>query len=478
MIETANRTEKEVMAEYRRTIFEPLGYKPTALQAVVHEDQHRIKQVSGGERGGKSFVGAKEALLRVPRSSLGWIVAQEYATCRQEFEYLMADLMALKLLRPQEVSFPKEGTCIMRAINGCRVETKSADDIRKLGMVAPDFVLACEAAQLSYPAYLRLRGRVAEKRGVIVMTGTMEGSLGWWPEYIKRGQSPDTEFRSFILPSWSNERIYPPGSHEITLMGGEVVRNVNKEIYDLWVETPLDIFMERYGAVPQPVAGLIMREFSNSIHVGDYPYDASIPIEVAVDPGYGGAYAVLAIQIKESQPYIVDEIYLQGYTTEDIITIVRQRSWGNAFLSGAIDIAGRQHQAMEAPIEVWKDKTGIDLQSQYVEVEGGIEMMRSLLKVNPVTNRPGVYINHVCRGLIAECGGGKSPVSGGGAWTRDINTGKIIDRDNHSCKAFIYWAVNRYGYTVAAQRSSYEPIHTLTFGNNDTNVIKRWLRNG
>ena len=463
MIATEERTREDVMREYRKALFEPLGYTPTPEQLVVHEDGHRIKQVSGGERAGKSRVGAREALLSIPRSKLIWVVAQEYNTARTEFEYLMEDCLKLGLVKTGDISFPKEGACQFTTINGCKVETKSADDFRKLGMVAPDFVLGCEAAQMSYDAYIRLRGRIAEKRGKMVLTGTMEGSVGWWPEYIKRGQSPDPEFRSFILPSWSNHIIYPPGEYEITLMNGEKISNVNKEIYDLWVETPLDLFMERYGAVPQPVAGLIMKEFSNSIHVGNYEYDRDIPVEIAVDPGYGGAYSVLAIQIKESIPYIVDEIYMQGYTTEDIITIMQQRPWGHSVTNGAIDIAGKQHQAMEAPIEVWQNRTGINLQCRYVEVEGGIELMRSLLKVNPITNKPGLYINHSCKGLIAECGGGKSPIHGGGAWTRDLNTGKIIDRNNHSCKAFTYWAVNRYGYTVKERKLSYKPISTLTF---------------
>ncbi len=441
----------EVQKAYREAMFGPIRYMPTPMQLAVHEDQHRQKQVSGGERGGKSFVGAKEALLHIPTSTLIWIVAQEYATCRTEFEYLMGDCLKLGLLKAQDISFPKEGACQFKTINGCKVETKSADDFRKLGMVAPDFILVCEGAQISFDAYLRLRGRIAEKRGSMVMTGTMEGSLGWWPEYIKRGQAPDKEFRSFILPSWSNELVYPKGEHEITLMNGEVIKNVNKEIYDLWCETPLDVFMERYGAVPQPVAGIIMREFSNPIHVGDYEYDPNIPVEIAVDPGYGGAYAVLAIQIKESIPYVVDEIYLQGYTTEDIITIMHQKPWGHAVTDGAIDIAAKQHQAMAAPIEVWKEKAGITLKCAYVEVDEGINLMRSFLKVNPVTNRPKVYFNHSCKGIIAECGGGKSPVQGGGAWVRDVNTNKIVDKWNHSAKALIYWLVNRYGYAGTKQ---------------------------
>jgi hypothetical protein len=205
--------------------------------------------------------------------------------------------------------------------------------------------------------------------------------------------------------------------------------------------------MERYGAIPQPVAGLVTPEFSNAIHVGDYPYDPDIPVEIAVDPGYGGAYVVLAIQIKESIPYIVDEVYLQGYVTEDIITIVEQKPWGKRFASGAIDIAGKQHQAMAAPIEVWQQRTNVFLETKYVGIEDGIDLLRTALKVNPLNGRPKLYVNSNCWGFISECGGGKSPVQGGGAWTRDANTGKALDRNNHATKSYIYWHANKIGFT-------------------------------
>jgi hypothetical protein len=432
------------LKEYRDILFDTLGYKPSPEQDNIHADTHRIKQVSGGERAGKSYVGGKEALTWIPRTDLIWVVGQEYGDARREYEYIAQDLIKLSLMKP--ITIPKEGPLSMKTVTNCIIETHAAADYLKLGKYAPGFILVCEGAQIPFEAYLRLRGRIAEKQASMMLTGTMEGSLGWWPEYIKRGQAPDPEFKSFILPTWSNHHVFPPGNYEITLLNGTKLKNVNKEIYDLWVETPLDVFMERYGAVPQPVAGIVTPEFSNAIHVGDYQYDPAIPVEIAVDPGYGGAYVVLAIQVKESIPYIVDEVYLQGYVTEDIITIVQQKPWGHAFHEGSIDIAGKQHQAMAAPIEVWLERTGILLQTKYVAIDDGIDLIRTALKVNPLNGRPKLYINSSCWGVISECGGGKSPVQGGGAWTRDANTGRPLPKNDHACKAYIYWHANKIGF--------------------------------
>ena len=164
------------LAEYQQKIFARLGYEPRKLQWQILLDTHRVKQVVGGERAGKSHVGAKLVFLHIPLSKLIWIVGQEYANCRQEFEYVLDDCATVGIVKGKP-SFPHEGPCSFETMNGCRIETKSAQDPTKLGMYPPDFILVCEAAQISYEAFLRLRGRIAEKRGEMVLTGTFEGCL-------------------------------------------------------------------------------------------------------------------------------------------------------------------------------------------------------------------------------------------------------------------------------------------------------------
>jgi len=447
------------LEDYRQGIYRDLEYSPTPLQDVVHQDDHRIKLVAGGERGGKSYVGAKEAVLYVPRSKLIWLVGAEYEKTRQEFEYLFNDCLKLGLIStggPTKIP-PWEFTCW----NGCRVATKSAKDPQDIGMEAPDFVLVCEAAQIEYEAYLRLRGRIAQKKAPMVLTGTFEGSLGWYADYFTRWQGQnDEDAKSFSLPTWSNTVAFEPGDKTITLTGGRKVENVNDEIYRLFMETPLDLAMERYAALPCKPSGLIMTEFSNPVHVGSYGVDPELPVELAVDPGYAGAHAIEVIQTKNDDVYLIDELYFQGYTTEDMIDICQQRRWWHKVVGGAIDVAGKQHQAMAAPIEVWQSKAKLYLQGRRVDENQGIELLRTFLKVNPVTYKPKLYVNHSCKGFIAECGGGKSPVFGAGSWLRDANTGRPKDKDNHACKAVIYWLVNRFGYGIRTGESNWGRVYT------------------
>jgi hypothetical protein len=217
--------------------------------------------------------------------------------------------------------------------------------------------------------------------------------------------------------------------------------------------TPHDLFLERYAGVPCKPSGMILTEFSMEKHVSEKcTFNPDLDVELAVDPGYAGAHAVEVIQRWGEQIAIIDEIYLQGYTTEEIIDICSQRNWWGSVKNGSIDIAGRQHQAMEAPVEVWQKKARIHLRSQKVDEKQGIDTMRSMLLCPPPTYTPKVLINPNCKGIISECGGCKSPVPGGGPWLRDNNTLKPIPKNDHACKAFIYWLVNNYGYSTVRRR--------------------------
>jgi hypothetical protein len=102
---------------------------------------------------------------------------------------------------------------------------------------------------------------------------------------------------------------------------------------------------------------------------------------------------------------------------------------------------------MAAPVEVWLSEAGISLRSKKVNIEDGIDLIRTHLKQHPISGKPGIVVDPKCRGFIAECGGGKSPIDGGGIWMRNKDTLVPIDKNNHACKALIYFLSNKYGFS-------------------------------
>lgn len=429
-------------------IYNSLKRKYSPEQKEILYSTERFIQVAGGERGGKSFVSGDYTLGRFYEGKLYWLVGDDYETTRPEYEYICSGLEQLgwnfectSHIDPGRIDI--EG--------GITIITKSAKMLKKLASTAPDGIIMCEAAQLPYEAYLRLRGRVAEKRGWLFMAGTFESSLGWYPENYSRWQGPNSEGgRSFSLPSWSNTAIYPGGRNDPEILAMETLMSE-------------DWFDERLGGVPCPPRGRVFNEFSNPVHVGmggDYEFDASQPCWIWIDPGYNHYYAVLVAQRKPSGIYIVDEVYENNLVTSQIITACQQRAWWNNVIGGAIDIAARQHQGMPAVAETWLQEAGVVLRSQKVRIQDGIEVVKRYLKVNPIDNCPGIRVNARCTGLISEMGGCPNPHTGQTQvykWRLDKDSRVIgdtpSDMNNDASKALAYGLVDLVGFYVPGTQS-------------------------
>ena len=423
-----------VTEEEARYVFKAMDYRPTEEQWKIHRDRHRVKLICGGERAGKSILAAAELLKHYGEDKEYWLVGLSYEMCRGEWDHLIEFARKMGILDSGKTTKRLDPGEI-RLAAGVKVITKSAQDPEKLAMTAPGGVLVCESAKVPYDVFLRLRGRVAEKRGWLVLSGTLEESVGWYAEkYNEWLRDNVDEARSFSLPTWANTIVFPGGRED-------------GEIKSLEATTPGDIFLERYGGIPCPPSGLIMKEFRNSIHVGAYPYDGEQDVQLWVDPGYGGAYAVEAVQIKNDVIYLIDEIYVSGYTTDDVILMVKKKPWIGKVALAVFDIAAKQHQAMPAPVEIWrKEFPGLIIKMNKVEEEAGIDKLRTFLMPHPITKQPQLFVNFPCAGFIAECGGGRSPAHGGGSWQRDTHTAKPLKKNNHACKAVIYGLVEQFGY--------------------------------
>ena len=422
-------------------IFNRLGYEPTQTQAVVHLDEHRLRLVAGGERGGKSLLAAMELAGRFYEDNLYWLVGADYERTKPEFDYLADAFEKLGLL----VSATKQvnpGLIIL--VGGIEIETKSAQDPRKLGMRAPRGILACEAAQLDVDTYQRLVARLAEKRGWMLMIGTFEGSLGWYPELYNRWRVENPEGgRSFSLPTWSNLKVFPGGRTDIAIAQAEAAMSKER-------------FQERFAGVPCPPSGRVFTEFQVTLHVKPQTFDTSTDVILWVDPGYAGAYAVEAVQIRADTVHIIDEIYERGLVTEQIIQIAQMRPWWNRVTSGVVDIAGTQHQAMPAVSEIWLKQARLSLKVNKVGINEGIERLKTFLVPHPITGQPHIFIDPKAKGLISELGGGPNPFTGQTAvfsWKMD-RSGVIVgttpeDKNDHAIKAVIYGLVDRFGYATA-----------------------------
>ena len=277
----------------RWEIFKACGYKPSKEQEVIHfwdlqarvlGIKSRIKQVTGGIRSGKSFSAAFELLSRCHEGTLYWLAAESFEMAREEFGYCLEYAKKLGIL--SKFSFPKEGACEMTVHGGIVIRTKSLQDPVTIAAVSPDGIVICEAAQTTWQSVSACAQRIIDNKGWLYLQGTMEASATFYAEKHREWSiSNNEDAKSFSLPTWSNLAKFPGGRQDPEILRQEAM-------------LPEDVFMERFGGVPCPLSNIVVRGFSNDVHVGNYPYDPVLPVELAIDPGYAGAYAVEAVQIR------------------------------------------------------------------------------------------------------------------------------------------------------------------------------------
>jgi len=362
-------TRQALTQTFRDTIWGAVGYEPYGLQQDAHDDPAPIKQVAGGIRAGKSKGAAMElcAKLYIP-NSLFWIVGPDYEQARAEFHYVHEALEILDFVKGRP-SVPSRGSCKLETVWGAQVETKTSDDVRRLASFAPHGIVMAEAAQQPHDVYLKLLERCLENRAWLWMSGTFESSLGWYADFFERyRENAHPHIRIYSWPTWANTRIFPGGRND-------------PAIQQLEEQMPADLFMERCGAVPVKPHGLVHKAFSPRRHVRNLQWDESLPVELAIDPGYGGAYAVLFCQKVGNRAHVLDEVYERNLIAQEIIPKVRARPLFRYVASGVIDVAGTQHHATYSQVEIWeKYAPEVDLRWQKIGVEDGIEVINLYLK--------------------------------------------------------------------------------------------------
>lgn len=444
-------------------LFESLNFEPTCQeQAEILRSSKRFLLITGGEQSGKSTLCAKKWLKEFtldldryeregwPAPLIYWLVGADYERTKQEFQYIKDDLSVLgwldekgttKKVDPGVISI-KGGTAGDKII--ARIETKSAQDITKLAMVGPAGIMICEggAPMFSKDAYDRCMARTAPHQSWLYISGTMEGSVGWFPTLRNEWDHGDDAHKAFSLPSWTNWRIYPGGRDD-------------PEIVRLRAESGDDFYLERIEGIPCPPKGLVIPEFSSALHIREVEYTPGIPVHLWVDPGYRHHCAVEVVQIINGQVQVIDEVYVRGLIVDEVVTHCESKVWWKDVQIGhhVIDYAGTLHAGQMPPAaSVWQDH-GVYMHSNRVEILEGIDRFKSYLKVDPITQAPKLVVSPNCKGLLSELGSAANPFDRQVLvyrWKLDNNglpVGRVpIDAHNDAIKAVTYGLVDMFGY--------------------------------
>ena len=454
-----------------------MGWRWTPRQAEILRSPTRFIQLCGGKRGGKSLFTARWMAIQLidtfsrwveegePDVEGGivpfWFVAKSYEMCEQEFRYLERDLIrkfGRKTVQATSRAVgPNEITVDVGKVKFV-VRTKSAADETTLEAEAPAAIAVCEAAQITYAAYVRLLARITQRRAPMLLSGSLENDWGWYCDLLKQWSAPvmwRKGYRSWVVETETNLFDFPLGAEDPELLQRK------RELSE-------DDFNRYYMGRPAPPRGIVHDLFSVPVHVREVAYNAEEPVWLAVDPGItgpaggGSAYAIECCQFIQGQVRVFDEIYVDNRVEPVILTdiLMIRPWWGKAEIYGVIDRAGATRAgAHEASIEVWRETAGLNLMytEAAIPIPDQIRRFDTFLKINELTQEPGIVFDIGCRGVISELGGGDNPLRSGVADTvyrwellpdGSISGGRPRDRYNDAIKALTYLLIFKFGYAT------------------------------
>jgi len=378
------------------------------------------------------------------------IAAQEYDECRAEMGYVIEGLRRLGGLETS--STPQTGKWRAVAKGGMEIETISLHDgpeeLTGRGQ-SFDVVALVEAGRIRYDAFLAARGRVAESRGDVLLSGTLWDTFGWYAGLYQSFAGPNVfEGERFSFPAWMNRAIYPGGEDD-----PEILRL--KAIY------PDDEYARLVAALLRPSPARMYPEFEYPIHVKELAFDPDLDVELAVDAGYYPShYAVLALQtVRVDGMEVVrqiDEVWEWHKVHYDIVEMCRGREWWGNVTRAVGGHESRQHQAAESTQEVWENLIGQDERDpegfRFDVVDAGRVLdgsmrVKTFLR-DPATRRARYVCDIGCLGTQQEFQAYKRKRDAKG----NVTSEEPEDKNNDAMDALRNYLVDRYGLVERRRR--------------------------
>ncbi len=383
--------------------------------AFVNDPTRHVGFVAG-IGSGKSFAGAIKALFKTQRSpgSLGTITAPTYPMLRDATKRTFFEVVPPELIVYRNDS---ENICGILTPTGqvSEILFRSTSDPSSLRGPNLTWIWMDEAAMSEFESFQILQGRIRAgdpEEQQLFITTTPKG-FNWI--YEKFGpQVLDPAFHAYFAETKDN--IFLPQAY---------LDSIYQQYTGQFAQQELEGKFAAYE-------GLIYGDlFNYNNHVGNFPYNPDLPVELAWDFGYPSAEAVLFIQQDASgHVYIIDEVYRMKSLTEDIAAEVKSKPCYNRVSDGIGDEARpdaiKRLQDLDIPIRP----------SQKGKIIDGVKLVRTLLANDKVTSKPMLHIDKRCVMLLTEFGKYR--------WadknvSTDEYSDKPIDQWNHALDALRMW---------------------------------------
>ena len=329
------------------------------MQGLIFNDRRRFRVVLAGRRGGKTVLGAAEALrgaAEIP--GVYYYVAPTYRMAKD----IAWD--TYKAIIPERwVRKKNESNLRIDLINGSKIYLKGSEDPDALrGPALNGCVLDECAFQEEYTWRSVIRPALSDRNGWALFTTTPspEGTAGWFYEMIlllKNAEMADPGLERLDPQQWT---LYEYTS----LQGGNIPA---QEIEEARRTLAPEVFEREYEAKILSNTGLVVSCFSMDNIDSSVEDDPELPLYVGIDFNNDPLTAICANITRENgkikELRIFDEMSLKGATTWDLAEQL-------------VDIYGLKRRIIACPDPTGKRKqtSGVGVSDHQILRKAGIEV--------------------------------------------------------------------------------------------------------
>lgn len=363
------------------------------LQKVVMNDPHRFRVVVAGRRWGKTQV-SKISLIKYAaarQKQLIWYVAPTYAMAR--------DLM----WKPLKAAMPKgwikkinESRMEMLLINGSEISLKGADKPDSLRGVGLHFVVIDEAQDIKEETWEEvLMPTLATTNGRALFIGTPKSynwlyhrfMLGQRGPKVKdhRGRLVSNEWMSWQFPTITSPFI------------------PRKEIEARRRDMDPRSFRQEFEASFETMSGRVYYPFDRTEHVGDYPFNPTLPIYIGMDFNIDPMSSIIIQEQPNGEIWVVDEAVMYGSNVQETADELSRRYFRHFNqISIYPDPAGnnRNHDRGESSLDVLREAgfKKIYFKRKHPAIQDRVNAVNRLLRTAEGDVR--LRVNQNCRKFI------------------------------------------------------------------------------
>ena len=371
---------------------------PHPGQQEILKSNARFKVIVCGRRWGKTLLAIVTLLSEALRNPNGlyWYVAPTYRQAKN---------IAWRLLMSRIRLFPKwwqdkcrieQNNLIIELPNHAVIELKGAQEPDSLLGSGLDGVVLDEYAMDAYgvaPVWKEaIRPALSDKQGWAIFISTPRGYNHFFELYDYAQSHRDEGWECWKMPTKANPYIT-----------GKELEAAKREIGE-------DLYSQEYEAEFKKRSGLVYKEFSRDTHVIDPIEPKNIPsrwtLEIGID--FGASHPTAAVFVMfdhvSDAAYVVDEHYESEWTTDRHISalVAKEDKWTMPLIRKRVKRIG-DSQAKQTILDyaskgyyITPTLKGSD------SVDEGISAVRKRLQIDPITNRPKLFVCRNCVNTIRE----------------------------------------------------------------------------